>query len=80
MKFLELPFGIPSHDTFNRVFSRINPEEFHECFREWISTLYEKISREIISIDGKTIRRSKSKRKSAIHVVSAWAKKNKLVL
>lgn len=80
MKFLELPFGIPSHDTFNRVFSRINPNEFHECFREWISILYEKIPREIIAIDGKTVRRSKSKQKSAIHVVSAWANRNKLVL
>jgi predicted transposase YbfD/YdcC len=79
-KFLELPFGIPSHDTFNRVFSMLDPKEFHECFREWVSTLYEKIAREIISVDGKTVRRSKSKNKSAIHVVSAWANKNKLVL
>lgn len=81
-KFLELPNGIPSHDTFNRVFSLLNPNEFHECFMEWVSTLYEKISREIISLDGKTVRRTKgkSKRLKAIHVVSAWANKNKLVL
>ena len=79
-KFLELPNGIPSHDTFNRILSILNPVEFHSCFMEWVNTLYEKISKEIISIDGKTARRTKDKNKKAIHVVSAWANKNKLVL
>lgn len=81
-KFLELPNGIPSHDTFNRVFGALNPNEFHKCFIDWVDTLYENISREIISIDGKTARRTKckSKNQKAIHVVSAWANKNKLVL
>lgn len=79
-KFLELANGIPSHDTFNRVMSALNPIEFHACFADWVSTLYEKISREIISIDGKTARRTKGKNNKAIHVVSAWANKNKLVL
>ena len=81
-KFLELSNGIPSHDTFNRVLSALNPNEFHKCFMNWVSTLYEKISREIISIDGKTARRTKEKIKNqkAIHVVSAWANENKLVL
>lgn len=80
--FLELPNGIPSHDTFNRVFSSLNPNEFHQCFMEWVSILHEKISREIVAVDGKTVRRSKgtSKKQKAIHVVSAWANKNKLVL
>jgi predicted transposase YbfD/YdcC len=81
-KFLELPFGIPSHDTFNAVFSRLNPNEFNECFMEWVNTLYERVSREIISIDGKTARRTKCKAKNlkAAHIVSAWPKKNKLAL
>jgi len=80
--FLELPNGIPSHDTFNRVFSRLNSKEFHQCFMEWVSCLYEKISREIIAVDGKTARRTKgtSKNQKPIHVVSAWANTNKLVL
>ncbi|MDR3584252.1 MAG: ISAs1 family transposase [Desulfosporosinus sp.] len=80
--FLELPNGIPSHDTFNRVFSRLDPKEFHQCFMEWVSLLYEKVSREIVALDGKTVRRSKgtSKNQKPIHVVSAWANTNKLVL
>lgn len=80
--FLELPNGIPSHDTFNRVFSSINSKEFHQCFMEWVSILCEKISREIIALDGKTARRTKgtSKNQKPIHVVSAWANTNKLVL
>jgi predicted transposase YbfD/YdcC len=81
-KFLELPYGIPSHDTFNRVLSLLDPKEFHQCFQDWVGTLYEKISREIVSVDGKTARRTKCKStgQKAIHVVSAWANQNKLVL
>lgn len=80
--FLALTEGIPSHDTFNRVLSLINPQEFHNCFMEWVTTLREKISREIVAIDGKTVRRTreKSSGKKPIHVVSAWANANKLVL
>ena len=80
LKYLELPFGIPSHDTFNRVISALDPEEFHKCFMDWVSFLHEKISKEIVSIDGKTVRRTKGKDQRAIHIVSAWANKNKLVL
>jgi predicted transposase YbfD/YdcC len=81
-KYLELPKGIPAHDTFNRVLSAINPTEFHNCFMDWVSLLYEKISKEIISIDGKTIRRTKDKAKNlkAAHIVSAWANENQIVL
>lgn len=79
-KFIELPNGIPSHDTFNRILSSIEPKEFHACFMDWISNLYEKLSEEIISIDGKTARRTKGKDNKPIHIVSAWANKNKLVL
>ena len=80
--FLELPNGIPSHDTFSRVFSKINPEAFHNAFIEWVSEISEIIKGQVISIDGKTVRRSHDKKngKSAIHIVSAWANENKLVL
>ena len=80
--FLSLPNGIPSHDTFGRVFSLISPTEFEACFLEWISLLRFKIPGEIVAIDGKTLRRSHDKKngKSAIHMVSAWASENALVL
>lgn len=80
--FLELPHGAPSHDTFGDVFSAIEPEAVHRCFREWIETIREKISNEVIAIDGKTVRRSKDDQngKKPLHVVSAWANENRLVL
>jgi len=80
--FLELPNGIPSHDTFGRVFSKIDPHEFEECFMEWISSLTIDISKEIIAIDGKTLRGSHNRKKGVkpLHLVSAWAVKNKLTL
>lgn len=78
---LELPNGIPSHDTFNRVFAHINPEEFERCFLEWVRALTETI-KGVIAIDGKTLRRSHEKGagKKALHLVSAWAAENRLVL
>lgn len=79
--FLELPNGIPSHDTFNRIFSMIDPEQFHKAFIDWVRAVTEKIEG-VVAIDGKTIRRSKdvTNGKRAIHVVSAWAAENNLVL
>lgn len=79
--FLELPNGIPSHDTFNRVFSLINPEQFHKAFIDWVKAVTEKVAG-VVAIDGKTVRRSRdlSNGKQAIHVVSAWAVENGLVL
>lgn len=81
-KFLKLTNGIPSHDTFNRVISAIDSEKFEKCFVEWVSgliTLFEQ--KEIINIDGKTIRGAKAHgKKSPIHMVSAWACENNLVL
>ena len=71
--------GIPSHDTFGRVFSIIETEAFEKCFIKWVNQLCE-LTEEIINIDGKTLRRSKDVDKSAIHMVSAWANKNRLVL
>ena len=80
--FLELPHGIPSADTFERVFARIDPVEFKTCFLEWIRAISQLTKGEIIAVDGKTLRRShdKSNGKSAIHMVSAWACANSLVL
>jgi predicted transposase YbfD/YdcC len=80
--FLALPNGIPSHDTFRRVFAMLDPGQFADCFRNWTQSLRTAISAEIVAIDGKTLRRShdRSKGKEAIHMVSAWARENGLVL
>ena len=79
--FLDLPNGITSHDTFNRVFSAINPKQFEVCFIEWIKELANLSDREVVAIDGKTIRRAKSKgKKSSYHIASAWACQNNLAL
>jgi len=80
--FLELPFGIPSHDTFGRVFSMIRPEEFEKCFLDWVRAAFQTIAPQVIAIDGKTLRHSydRSSNKAAIHMVSAWATENRLVL
>lgn len=79
--FLELPNGIPSHDTFNRVFSNIDSDLFEACFVKWVSSISELKPREIIAIDGKTIKGAKSSgKKSPVHMVSAWACDNNLVL
>jgi len=80
--FLELPNGIPSHDTFNRVFNRLDPVEFQNSFMGWISAASELISGQVIAIDGKVLRRSHDRGigKAAIDMVSAWASQNRLVL
>jgi len=80
--FLELPNGIPSHDTFNRVFNRLDPEQFSDCFQNWIGAVRPLIEAQVIAIDGKVLRRSHDKGigKAAIDMVSAWATANHLVL
>ncbi len=79
--FLDLPNGIPSDDTFNRVFSSIDSEQFEACFVDWVSRLVNLTDGEVIPIDGKTIRGAKSNgKKSPFHMVSAWATNNNLVL
>jgi predicted transposase YbfD/YdcC len=80
--FLELPNGIPSHDTFTRVFARLDPEQFQTCFIRWMSAVSEVIGGQVIAVDGKVLRRShdKGKGKAAIDMVSAWATANRLVL
>ncbi len=82
-KFLTLPNGIPSHDTINRVISSINQDKFEGLFTQWVNSIKDQsISSEVIAIDGKTVRRSKDTyhNKKPIHLVSAWANSNKLVL
>lgn len=81
-KFLELPNGIPSHDTFARVFAIIEPQQFQNSFWNWIKSINKITEGEVIAIDGKTLRHSydKGKDKGAIHMVSAWATNSRLVL
>ena len=81
-RFIPLFNGIPSHDTFGRVFARLDPVQLEKCFLQWISALAEATAGRLIAIDGKTIRRSfdKAGGKKAIHMVSAWCDANHLVL
>lgn len=80
-EFLALPNGIPSHDTFGRLFAALAPEAFERCFQSWVSALAGGSQGKLISIDGKTIRRSldRASGKAAIHLVSAWVHENHAV-
>lgn len=80
--FLELPNGIPSHDTFGRVFARLNAEQFQQCFLAWIQAVSEVTRGQVIAIDGKVLRGSCNRLlgKAGIDMVSAWATANHLVL
>ena len=80
--FLRLPHGLPSRDCFRRVISRICPDQFQTCFTAWTAAVCEATGGEIIAIDGKTLRHSFDRRsgKNALHLVSAWAVKNHLLL
>lgn len=87
-QWLELPNGIPSHDTLGRVFSRLNPESLQACFLRWVEALRQGVPTEppdgdsVVALDGKTLRRSfdTATQTSAMHVVSAWALGSRLVL
>lgn len=79
--FLRLPEGIPSHDTFNRVFSALNPEELESSFLSWTRSVAELTDNEVVSIDGKSMRGTREHgSKSIVHMVSAWASANHIVL
>ena len=80
--FLKLEHGIPSHDTFCDVYSALEPETVTKSFARWVETIRQKVSGEIIAIDGKTICASRDvpQNKKAVHIVSAWAATNRLVL
>ncbi len=81
-EFLELPNGIPSDDTFRRVFESINPNQLEQCFQAWVNTLVTQMGGEVIAIDGKTVRGSydRNQGQSALHLISAWASEQRLVL
>jgi predicted transposase YbfD/YdcC len=80
--FLVLPNGIPSHDTFGRVFARLDPVRFEQCFLGWVQTVMTRTAGEVVAVDGKVLRRSHDQRagKAALDLVSAWAASNRLVL
>jgi hypothetical protein len=83
---LTLPSGIPSHDTFNRVFSALDPEELERGFVAWVSSIAKLMAGQVVSIDGKTLRGASEPskkgpdKKAIVHMVSAWANTNSLVL
>jgi predicted transposase YbfD/YdcC len=80
--FLELPDGIPSHDTFARVFALLDPLSFQEGFQNWVQALVEATDGRVVAIDGKTLRHSfdNAKGKGALHLVGAWAAENNVLL
>ena len=78
--FLELPQGIPSHDTFNRVFSAIDPNAFLECFVQWVKGICPAMQNEVVAIDGKALRHALNEGETIPYIVSAWATNNGLAL
>src|SRR5438876_2056256 len=81
-KFLELPNGIPSHDTFGRVFALLDPQQLARVLRQFVQTVTGSLQGEAVAIDGKTLRRSgdRTTGKDALHLVSAWATQHGVVL
>jgi predicted transposase YbfD/YdcC len=77
--FLSLPNGIPSHDTFNRVFAALDPSAFLACFLKWTESLRRVVDEKIVAMDGKALRRA-AKDGTIPYMVSAWAVRNGLVL
>src|ERR1700679_2008355 len=78
--YLELPHGIPSHDTFGRLFGLIDPDQFESAFRRWVGSILPALGTEIVAVDGKTSRRSGGVDATALHLVSAFAAGAGLVL
>jgi predicted transposase YbfD/YdcC len=81
-RFLALPNGVPSHDTFRRVFMLIDPDAFEACFTAWAQGIAPLGKHEVVAIDGKTVRRSfdRGREQAPLHLVSAWASEQGLVL
>lgn len=79
-RFLELPNGAPSHDTFERVFDRLKPQAFQACFRDWVKAISTALGIKHVAIDGKTLRGSRSAKLGPLHLVSAWATAQNLSL
>jgi predicted transposase YbfD/YdcC len=80
--FLELPNGIPSHDTIARVFARLRPERLQQCFLNWVQAVFAISGGQLIALDGKTLRSSYERggKQGMIHMVSAWVTQNRIVL
>jgi predicted transposase YbfD/YdcC len=79
--FVGLPGGIPSHDTFNRVFSLLDPAELEKSFLGWVRSMAKLTAGEVVAIDGKSLRGTgQSDKRAIVHMVSAWANTNNLVL
>lgn len=80
--FLGLPAGIPSADTFRRVFEKLNPKEFEQAFEAWVRQLVNDVGVQVVAIDGKSLRGSYDRQtgRKALHLVSAWATQHRLVL
>lgn len=78
--YLELPNGIPSHDTFNRVFQLLAPKTFQDCLISWTQNVRQVIAGEIVAIDGKAQRRARNKNENLHYIVNAWAGENRLLL
>ncbi|MBP0031597.1 MAG: ISAs1 family transposase [Roseofilum sp. Belize BBD 4] len=81
-EFLDLPNGIPSDDTFRRVFERINPQELERALQQWLQPLLGSLVGEVVPIDGKTLRGSYDREKGikALNLVTAWASEQQLIL
>lgn len=81
-KYLDLPNGTPSHDTFTRVFAALDGQAFVACFLDWVESLQEATKGQLVAIDGKTARATldKAKNQNPLHVVSAWVAENHLLL
>jgi hypothetical protein len=81
-QYLELKNGIPSHDSFGRLFAMFDADEFQKAFMRWVEAVFRVTGGQVIAIDGKTVRRSHDRTldKDAIHMVSAWASENGIVL
>jgi hypothetical protein len=81
-QYLELKNGIPSHDSFGRLFALLDADEFQQAFMRWVEAVFSVTSGQVIAIDGKTVRRSHDRTlgKDAIHMVSAWVSENGIVL
>lgn len=76
---LTLRHGISSHDTFDRVFTALDPREFLDCFLRWTQGLRQAVAQEIVALDGKVLRRALNRDQSLKYIVSAWAESNRLV-
>lgn len=72
-RYVELPNGIPSHDTFNRFFSSMDPQPFEQCFRKWVASFAGELDDTVVNVDGKSVRGCKTSPTSALHIVSAWS-------